>query len=624
MEAREALEIAAKLLRRAGVEHEMKSTEDFRDYAKVVADVAKDVQPALREKYEWFPDWAATWRDLHDNFDDRVAKDPMILYRPAHHVSQEFHESKAFVRWFRAGNRTSKTQSHYAEHYLITTGQHKWRYFPAKAHATAIVGVNFSKYAYAVFQKKFISGEQNNPLSPMFPQGGKWLNRYIERRHEIILACPRCANAGVAEDCPHSKSSIRLYSDQEGWEVFQGASFMLVGLDEHVQEGFYNEGVQRTQAAGDDSCMILSGTPLHGMEAWEIQKLGRLVDLGGNENKINPDNPDSPPYVSLHEIDQFEAGLVSHERIRMSMRNMDEFEIESRIYGRPAPLAKNPVYDRHRLAAMRKKCRDGLRCVLTLTDDAILGELNNEQVDIIESADGELRIWEQPQHGALYIIPVDTAKGLTAGDASVAGVLKVTPSHKGLHIAMVAQWHGRINPLAFAEEVYKLATYYREPLVVIELTGGYGEPVALRMKHEFFYWNLYQDEGAHSQAGDPSDAGRYGIETNIRTKPMMVAALQQYISDGMIDIPCRATIGELVAFEQEMTKSGLTTRYRGAGGAHDDRAMMLAIGAMMSLSPQVAEYTMSLHQKPTNAPEYTGEWAAIHREMGTGDEEIYH
>lgn len=302
--------------------------------------------------------WAEAFRKLYDNFDRIVEADPMVLYQPANRAAQEFHSSDAFIRYFRAGNRTSKTQSGYAEHYFLTTNQNKWRYFPNAAHSTFIIGVNFSKYCPAVFEKKFLTGEQGNPLSPMFPKGGKWLHKYDERRHEIQIACSKCANAGKAATCPHQKSTIRLFSDTEGWEVLQGGAYMLGHFDEHIDEDFFNEAIQRLQTAGRQSCLLVTGTPLHGFEAWEHRRLTQLHNEGPPQNRVDPDNSESAPFVSLHEIDQFEAGLVPHERIKMSMTIMDEFEVESRVYGRPAPLAKNPVFDRRALADMRKETID--------------------------------------------------------------------------------------------------------------------------------------------------------------------------------------------------------------------------------------------------------------------------
>jgi len=165
----------------------------------------------------------------------------------------------------------------------------------------------------------------------------------------------------------------------------------------------------------------------------------------------------------------------------------------------------------------------------------------------------------------------------------------------------------------YAEEVFKLAVWYNSALAVIELTGGYGEAVMLRMRQDFCYWNMFRDETNHAQAEHSMDS-RYGVETNIRTKPFMVAALQQFVNDRAVDIWCEATISEMVAFEQERTQSGLTTRFRGVGGSHDDRVMSLVIGASVALSSQTLDFSQRIEQ-PDIEGQYDQEWLKIHKEI---------
>src|SRR3989304_3749050 len=124
--------------------------------------------------------------------------DPMSIYLPAHDVALDFHKSTAFIRYFRGGNRISKTESGCADNYWMTTNQHPYRQTCAIPASTFIVGSNFAQYGEAVFQKKYLTGEPGNPLSPVFPEGGKWLHHYNEKKHLITIACPRCADAGKA------------------------------------------------------------------------------------------------------------------------------------------------------------------------------------------------------------------------------------------------------------------------------------------------------------------------------------------------------------------------------------------------------------------------------------------
>jgi hypothetical protein len=589
MTASEVIRISEVILRYTKMP--VPPTRTFLEYCHYVGDAAKALTAAQRASIPNFIDWVKAFRKLYDNFDVALAADPMMAYQPANRAAKEFHESSAYVRYFMAGNRASKTQSGYAEHYLVTTGQHKFRQFPYPPASTFIIGVNFSQYAGAVFEKKFLSGEDDNPLSPMFPVGGKWFYHYDERKHLLQLACPVCAEAGKAGSCPHPKSSVRLFSDEGGWEVLQGAQYLLGHFDEHVAEGFFNEARQRTKTV-TGGCLIVTGTPLHGTEAWEIRRLYKRFLNGVPANLYDPNNPDSGLFVSVHQIDQFEAGLVPHDRIRADMADMDQFTIDARIYGKPAPLADNPVFDLKKLQEIAKGVKDPIRG--NLVCDIDLEKIKpSDTVTFTQADDGPLRIWQNPQPGEVYICAVDTASGLRReeghrkGDASCASVLRVYQEGTKLKLDMVAQWHGWINPFQYAEDVMRLCVYYNSALCVVELTGGLGLSVVLKLKDEFAYWNLYRERADLSAVNYNLDP-RFGVDTNASTKPFMVSALQLLIREMRISVPCAATIQELTAFEQEVSSSGgqalSTPRYRGAKGSPDDRSMSLAIAASVALS----------------------------------------
>lgn len=624
MDHQEVLDFAWGIIRERRRLQEFEG-KNFLQFANDVVDIVKyDWGSAKRNKTPGLQAFLEGLKALSDDFEAIVAADPMMLYSPANRASLAFHSSDAYVRYFRAGNRTSKTQSGYAEHYLIATDQHRWRDFPTPPAQTFIVGMNFSKYGPSVFERKFITGEDGNPLSPMFPKGGKWFYHYDERKKIITIACPACANAGKSASCPHPKSTITLFSDVEGWEVLQGGQYRLGHFDEHINEEFFNESIQRTQTVRG-GCLIVTGTPLHGEEAWEQRRLTSIYEKGGPENRVNPEDKRSPLFVELFEIDQFEAGLVPHDRIKMSMKAMDEFEIESRVYGKPAPLAKNPVFDRRKLAAMRETCTDPWRGHLHTAEN--LEEVTDlSEFTLEEQETGPLRVWEEPDIHSFYIVGVDTAKGLYAGDTrksgdySAACVLKVIKKGNGIALELVAQYHGHINPFDYAAEVFKLCVWYNSALAVIELTGGYGEAVMLRMREEFHYWNFYKDRSMAHSSATYNPGHRLGVDTNKRTKPYMVAALQQFVADDAIKIACKSTIQEMVAYEQERTDSGLSVRYRGVGGTHDDRVMALVIAASVAVDASVASTMVEAQKAVYLAKEPTSiEWREIYKDINETD-----
>lgn len=609
MKTAEVLTTADRILALASVQAPAGKAR-FLEYAETVALVAAGLTVKQRDKIPEFKDWATSFRRLYDKWDVELQQDPMLSYEPAHATALAFHSSRARTRYNRSANRTSKTQTGYAEHYFIATGQHKWRNFPYPPAATCVVGVNFAQYAGGVFEAKLVNGEVDNPLSPMFPVGGKWFYHYDERKHVLQVACTDCAEAGKAGSCKHPKSTIRLLSDQGGWEVLQGAQYNMVHFDEHIAEEFYQEAQQRIGTV-TNGCLIITGTPLFGNQAWEQRLLEPLFAAGPPKNLVDPSDPTSAPLVSIHTIDQFAAGLVPHTEIRAKMATMDEYEIESRIYGKAADVAKNPVFNRKKLAEMRKLAKPGTQLeLLPAKGDEIFdwpSLKRGYKFSVIETPLSPLRVWAIPEKGGVYVAAVDPAAGLTDGDASVCSILKIGALGPGKIMAeLVAQWHGKKNQLEMAEEVLKLAVWYNEALVAIELTGGYGRPVMLKLKDEYFYWNLYRDTTADVAMAEPTLDSRFGVETNAMTKGPMVAVLQYMVQNDLIKIRDEATLQEMAAFEQEKTTSSgialLNPRYRGTKGQPDDRVMSLVIGASVVQSYKPLHY-MVLFGKDDKTPE---------------------
>lgn len=599
MKFNEALTKAAEIIQIAKVK-DPPPVKNFNEYATLAAYAARSLSNRDRMAMPWLQDWAETWRALYDNFDKTICADPMLLYKPAHPVAEEFHSSQAFFRYFMAGNRTSKSQSGYAEQYFYLTGTHPYRYVPPGVHHTFLVaGLPFSTYAGKVFEAKLLTGEEGNELSPMFPIGGKWFYHYNERERELLIACPQCAEAGKAGSCKHPKSSLKLFSCEQGAEVLQGQAYILGHFDEDTPATFWNEGRQRLKTVRHSGA-IATGTPLHGPDTWE-QKQVIIWRNGPPENLIDEDDPKSLPLVSVHQISMWDAGLVPHSQIKMEMKLMDEFEVRARVYGEAVPLTDSPVFDRRKLAEIKARdveapMRGEIVPKSVIAPDGkphnpALIELRPEaQFDVVQRLEGPLRIWEKPEKHGVYLIAVDVAAGMRDHDYSCAMVLKVGKCGAEPTIKVVAQWHGWINQLDFAAEVFKLGVWYNSALVAIELTGGYGRATMLKLKNELHYWNLHREQADYALVNPQLDA-RIGVDTTADSKALMISALQRFINSNTITCPCEATIAELVAFEQ-VTRNAqgnklTTVKYRGASGSNDDRVMALAIGASIVVSSPI-------------------------------------
>lgn len=588
--------------------------DNFLEYSNLVLDVVADWDSQTIEKNEgWATEWLRGFMTLRDDFEFEAERDPMILYKPKHSVSRAFHESLARVRYYRAGNRTSKTQSGYAEHYFIATKQPLYRNYgdiSGPQMTFILAGLPFTIYEGDVFEKKFITGEPGNPLSPMFPEGGKWLNRYDKKAHSVTIACPDCAEKGKAGSCRHrNRSKITLLSTELGVGVVEAFKAKLAHIDEHVPEKFYTAIKMRLQDTRDSS-IIVTSTPSQGIHGWEQKRLAAVAEGPREKNLSDPENPNSVPYVELFEIDQYSAGIAPHENIRASEQDMTEFEKAARIYGKPVAISDTPVFDQLVLDEMLKKCKEAQffdmvlenegeqdEDLFTLSDVASHdGNYKNCDIKLHESnVTGKttdwsgLRVYELPQMGANYIAGIDTAQGMTDNDASCCSILRLIkdPKTMQLKIRLVAQWWGWKTTIKYAREVFKLCTLYNDALAVIETTGGYGDSVLQVLRDELYYPALFRDRSDKKQT-QFNLGGRFGVDTNETTKPYFVGCLQDFIEDNALECWDRPTIEELIAYEQQ--NEGVSgqklqkVRYGGAHGHKDDRVMSLAIAAGVAMS----------------------------------------
>lgn len=619
MKFEEALERAHDVLAISRVPlDERPPIRSFLQYSYLVCLAAKGLTAKDRDTLPWLADWATTWRRLSDDFSKIVEADPLILYEPPHQTALEFHSSKAYIRYFRSGNRTGKTTSGLAEGALIATGRHRWRNFGRPPHTILLIaGLPFKHYLPAVFEPKMLVGETDNPLSPMFPVGGKWFNHYDERRHELTLACEDCAEGGKAGTCQHPKSTYRVVSSETGREDIQGAVYTLVHFDEDSPEEFYWEARQRTKTA-KYGCLILTGTPLSGQLAWEQTKVASRVMSADNLME------DGNPEVSLHEVNQFDAGLVPHDRIRLDVRSMDKFEVDARIYGKPVNIANNPVFEREVLEEFITKfaTRPVRGNVLPKAVDGIIPPYvtlsENSEMEFFEAGAGSLRVWKRPQSGEVYVAGVDTAAGLTGGDWSCASIVRVFQSGGSLSLDLVAQYHSRINPTDYADALFPILIWYNSALCAVELTGGLGRAVVTRLKNEHAYWNMYREQVDPTLIDFRLDA-RVGVETSTTSKPFMVAALQRFIKDRRIVIPCADTVLELSAFEQETkNRAGMaltSPKFRGAKSSPDDRVMSLAIVAGVAVTHQPLLFAVQYGVETKNKVQVSKDMATVHNEL---------
>lgn len=603
---------ADKVLRANGVDKSSTLTSNFLDYADTVKAI---VEGWPKRKQIRNLKHLEALKELRDDFEVIVKKDPGCIYVPANPTAFAFHKSHARTRYFHGGNRISKTQAAAQDNYWVLTRQHPYRPLPPPGGSVFIVGSNYQTYGPKTFETKYVMGENANPLSPLFPEGGKWFYHYDPRKHILTIACEECAEGDKAGQCPghHIKPTLTLYSDMGSPQAIAGAAFAQGQFDEQISLKFWGESLKRLNTV-PNSGMVVTETPIFGKAWWTYPYLKQAAKAPDN---IVPGT--ERPLIEVFSCSQFEGGLVPKSEILADMKQMTEPEIRARVYGEHVAANEMMIFDAERLMEMHDETLEGSRGTLFIdagtpeapiledssdperTPSALLAKMrhDNRWIRWRPDLEGSLTVYVPPARVEQYFISADVAKGLTKGDFSAADVWRAHMIGPLLHAEQVAQYHGHINPSEYGEVLFKLGAFYNNALLIVERNGP-GDATLNKLR-ELGYFNLYQDLTSPAATRFQFDQF-YGVDTNVASKPVMISMLKSCIKDkntGVRSIIVRSkrTLEEMENFIQEPSESGKTMTFHAAGVAKDDCVMSAAVGTyVLRTNPDVV-YDVRLAQE---------------------------
>lgn len=196
------------------------------------------------------------------------------------------------------------------------------------------------------------------------------------------------------------------------------------------------------------------------------------------------------------------------------------------------------------------------------------------KVEFLEDAKGYISIWEEPKNGVTYAIGADVAEGLASGDYSSAIV-------GNDEFDQVAEWHGHIDPDLFGEELVKLARYYNDAYLGVE-NNNHGLTTLTTIKKKE-YWNLYFSKSYDKLAETMTT--KMGWTTSIRTKPLMIDKLAEFVREHYLGIKSDGLISEMFTYVIE--DNGKTNAQV---GCNDDRVMASAILLQLLLEGRGEHY----------------------------------
>ena len=201
-----------------------------------------------------------------------------------------------------------------------------------------------------------------------------------------------------------------------------------------------------------------------------------------------------------------------------------------------------------------------------------------------KSGRGKIRVYCEPRDTHSYAIGADVATGRGV-DYSCAYVVD-------LHsMQLAAEFHGKLDPDKFAEQLHFLGRWYGTALLAVESAGGFGEPVIISLRDGKGgrppYPNMYRHQLDSSVSLDVVQ--RYGYPMNTKTRPQVLNQLRRAIRERTLPWMTPHLVSECLTFCE--FEDGRTSP-RAQAGCHDDAVMACAIA-------------MELYRKRGDHPERT-------------------
>ena len=182
--------------------------------------------------------------------------------------------------------------------------------------------------------------------------------------------------------------------------------------------------------------------------------------------------------------------------------------------------------------------------------------------------DRNLWIWEKRKVENSYLIAADVARG-DGKDYSVAMVFKLET------MEIVAEYQGKVTPDIFSRVLFDIGQEYGNGLLVVE-NNSVGFAVLDKLK-EMRYPNLYHSvksthEFVEEYQADQMSNAIAGFSTTSKTRPLIVAKMEEFVRNGLIKIYSSRLLSEMKTFVWNNGRAEAMRSY------NDDLIMACAVG----------------------------------------------
>ena len=172
--------------------------------------------------------------------------------------------------------------------------------------------------------------------------------------------------------------------------------------------------------------------------------------------------------------------------------------------------------------------------------------------------DSNLWVWESPDYSKSYMVVADVARG-DSTDYSAFHIFDVETC------TQVAEYKGKISPKDFGNVLVGIASEYADALLVVENANIGWATIEQIMERQ--YNNLYYSSTSNMETVE-SYMTKYerdklvpGFTMSMRTRPLVVAKMIEYIRDRSVTIQSKRLLAEMRVFIWKNGKPQAQTNY---------------------------------------------------------------
>jgi hypothetical protein len=237
-------------------------------------------------------------------------------------------------------------------------------------------------------------------------------------------------------------------------------------------------------------------------------------------------------------------------------RNMEWFEKETRNMSR-------------RQIAQELECNFNMSGETVIHPDDLTWIENTIKEPLYRTGfDRNFWIWEKAVDGCNYLLSADVARG-DGKDSSTLHVIKLET------MELVAEYQGKPTPDVYADMLNSIGKEYNNGMVVVE-NNSVGFAVLSKLR-ELGYNNIYfsiksTHEYVEQVQGEHMSNAIAGFSTTSKTRPLIIAKMEEFIRNKLITIYSSRTLNEFKTFIWNNGRPEAMRSY------NDDLTMALAIG----------------------------------------------